>query len=390
MKSELAEKLLAIEQELNTVFVERHEAIRGIIISAISRTNILFLGSAGIGKSALINQWNKRIVNGRYFSWLLTKFTTPEEIFGPPSIHGLENEKHYRVLRNKLADPETTTAFLDETFKGNSSILNSLLTVLNERIFYNDGLPVPLNLVTVAGASNEIPEAEDGLDAFFDRFLLKFHLKPIQESSNFVKMLKSNALNEPPVNTITLDELKQAQVEREQIIIPEIIYGHLVKLRESLRKEGISVTDRTFKISLGVIQAEAWLNGHNEVLSTDLEIFKHICWTKPDQEKNVHGLILELISPEKNKIITFYNDCQDVAKGVYKHKDAVKKQAALVDANKKIREARTEIGRLKKDMLYKKQDIAEIEKMEVDLERLTITMAQDILGLNLTEVRTVL
>lgn len=384
-RTALADKFIKVEQELNQLFQERGEAIRGIILAALSQTNILLLGSAGIAKSALVNQWNKRITNGAYFSWLLTKFSTPEEIFGPPSLKGLELEKYYRVTKNKL--PEATTAFLDEVFKANSSILNSLLTVLNERVFYNDGIPMPLNLVTVAGASNEIPEAEDGLDAFFDRFLLKFYLKPIQESSNFTKMLGSTAMNAPATNTVTIDEIRQAQDEVAKINIPSNIFTVIVRLRDTLRKEGISVTDRTFKVSMRVIQAQAWLNGHTDVQTNDVEVFKHICWSKPDQEKNVHSLILELTSPEKNTIQRLYNDCQDVAKAVYKHKDTVKKQQALIEANKKIKEARVEIGKLSKQMQEKKQDTTEIDKMSSDLEKLTITLANDIMGINIATLQ---
>jgi MoxR-like ATPase len=378
MKSAVNKKLLAIEQELNDLFQERNEAIRGIILSALSRTNILFLGSAGIAKSALVNQWNRRISEGKYFSWLLTKFSTPEEIFGPPSLKGLKDEKYYRVVRNKL--PEATTAFIDEIFKGNSSILNSMLTVLNERVFYNDGEPIPLDLITVAGASNEIPDAEDGLDAFFDRFLLKYYLKPIQESSNFAKMISSASMNAPVKNSITIDEIKAAQAEVQAIPITDQILEHVVKLRETLRKEGISVTDRTFKVAMQIVKAEAWLQGRSAIDTADLEIFKHICWNKPEQEKSVHSLILEMISPEKNKIMTLYTDCLDISKGVYKHKDAVKKQNALIEANKKIKEARVTINGLKKDLISKKQDTTEIEKMEMDLERLMISMANDVLG----------
>ena len=387
MSSVVAQKFLAVEQEMNDLFQERNEAVRGIVLSSLSKTNILFLGSAGIAKSALVNQWNRRITGGTYFSWLLTKFSTPEEIFGPPSLKGLKDEKYYRVTRNKL--PEATTAFIDEIFKGNSSILNSMLTVLNERIFYNDGEPKPLDLVTVAGASNEIPDAEDGLDAFFDRFLLKYFLRPIQESSNFVKMISSSAMAAPIKYSVTMEDIRAGQKEVELIEIPENILSHVVKLRDTLRKEGISVTDRTFKVAMRIVQAEAWLHGRKAIDNADLEIFKHICWNKPEQEKNVHSLILEMISPEKNKIMTLYTDCLDISKGVYKHKDAVKKQSALIEANKKIKEARVTISNLKKELLSKKQDITEIEKMEMELEKLMIGMANDVLGTNIATLEKV-
>lgn len=376
-------KFVAIEKELNKLFLERAQPIRGIILSTLSATNILLLGPAGVAKSALIDQWNKRITNANYFYRLMTKYTTPEEIFGPPSLKGLREESYRRVTRGKI--PEMNTIFLDEVFKSNSPILNSLLTVLNERTFDNDGDRMKLPLITVAGASNEIPESEDGLDAFFDRFLLKYYVKPIQESSNFVKMLQGGNFEDPAENMVTLAEVHTAQQEVAKVTVPENVLEHMDRLRQTLRKDGIMVTDRSFKTSLKILKAEAWMNGSTEVNTLNLEIFKNICWTKPDQEKVVHSTILELISPEKNKIMTLYQDCQDQAKSVYKHKDAAKKQTAMVEANQKIKDARVQISRLKKEMASKKQDVVEIEKMENELEKMTLNMAQEVLGVDLSQ-----
>jgi len=377
------EKFLAVEAEMNQILIERSPAIRGVMLATLSSTNLLLLGPAGIAKSLLINEWNKRITGSKYFGWLLTKFSTPEELFGPISLKGLEEERYYRVTKNKL--PEANTAFLDEIFKANSSILNALLTVLNERVFYNDGIAIPLDLVTVAGASNEIPDADDGLDAFFDRFLLKYHLLPIHEPSSFVKMLQLT--KQEPTCVVSLSDIRRAQVEIETITIEEAVYSQIVKVREAIRKDITSVSDRTFKTSIKILQAEAWLNGKTEVQSDDLELFRHIAWTKPEQEKSVHSLILELISPEKNKIVTLYGDAQDLVKQVYKHKDASKRQTAVIEASAKIREARMQIGSLKRAMAGKKQDIVEVEKMELELEQMNMNMARDLLGVDLGKLQ---
>jgi len=314
---------------------------------------------------------------------LLTKFSTPEELFGPISLKGLEEERYYRVTKNKL--PEANTAFLDEIFKANSSILNALLTVLNERVFFNDGVAVPLDLVTIAGASNEIPETDDGLDAFFDRFILKYHLQSIHEPSSFVKMLQ--LAKQTPKATVSLVDIRAAQEEIEKIQIDENLYAHIVKVREAIRKDITAVSDRTFKTSIRVLQAEAWLNGRDAVQIDELEMYRHIAWNKPEQEKSVHSLILEMISPEKNKIHTLYNDVQDVVKLVYKHKDAAKRQTAVIEAAQKIRDARMQIAQLKRTMAGKKQDIVEVEKMETELENMNMNMARDLLGVDLAKMQ---
>jgi len=377
------EKFLAVEHEMNQILVERSAAIRGVMLATLSSTNLLLLGPAGIAKSLLINEWNRRITGSKFFGWLLTKFSTPEELFGPISLKGLEEERYYRVTKNKL--PEANTAFLDEIFKANSSILNALLTVLNERVFFNDGVAVPLDLVTIAGASNEIPETDDGLDAFFDRFILKYHLQSIHEPSSFVKMLQ--LAKQTPKATVSLVDIRAAQEEIEKIQIDENLYAHIVKVREAIRKDITAVSDRTFKTSIRVLQAEAWLNGRDAVQIDELEMYRHIAWNKPEQEKSVHSLILEMISPEKNKIHTLYNDVQDVVKLVYKHKDAAKRQTAVIEAAQKIRDARMQIAQLKRTMAGKKQDIVEVEKMETELENMNMNMARDLLGVDLAKMQ---
>jgi MoxR-like ATPase len=110
---------------------------------------------------------------GVYFERLLTKFSTPEELFGPISLKALEQDKFQRVLTGKL--PEAQFAFVDEIFKSSSAILNSLLTLINERVFHNDGAAVQCPLVTMFGASNELPEGKE-LEALFDRFLFRFEV----------------------------------------------------------------------------------------------------------------------------------------------------------------------------------------------------------------------
>jgi hypothetical protein len=123
-------------------------------------------GSPGTAKSALVRAIAQAF-GGSYFERLLTKFSTPEELFGPISLKALEQDRYERVTAGKL--PEAEFAFVDEVFKANSAILNSLLTAMNERLFHNDGAPAQMPLVSLFGASNELPEGKE-LEALFDRF----------------------------------------------------------------------------------------------------------------------------------------------------------------------------------------------------------------------------
>ena len=127
------ETLQRIREELKKLFIERDEIVDGALLALIAGQHLLLIGPPGTAKSMLAKELCRRI-DGSYFEWLLTKFTTPEEIFGPVSLPALEQGRFERVTAHKL--PESEVAFLDEIFKANSAILNSLLTILNERRFY--------------------------------------------------------------------------------------------------------------------------------------------------------------------------------------------------------------------------------------------------------------
>lgn len=374
------DKLLAVEAELGEIFLERKEAIRGLILTTLSGTNLLLLGPAGIAKSALVKAWNQRILGGEYFAWCLNNFTTPDEVFGPYSLEALRHGAYKRETKKKLA--RATTGFLDEIFKSNSSLLNTLLTILNERVFYNDGIAEPTPLISVVGASNEVPGPEDHLEALFDRFLYKIMLVPIHESGNFVSMLKARSIDSPPQRTITLEDIHEAMQQVNKVVIPEHTYDMLVRLRDVLRREGIYVSDRTYKVALRICKADAFLRKMQTVENISLEVFRHICWTTPTQAKTIYTTILGLIAPEKQKIQTLFDDCVEQSKIVYNSKDAAVRQKALIESNTKMRSALVEIDKLINAMREKQEDIADFVELRKNLVNLITNMTRDTLGLS--------
>ena len=152
--------LQRIHEELQQRFLERTEVLDGALVALVSAQHVLLVGPPGTAKSMLADEICRRLEGARYFQWLLTRFTTPEELFGAVSLRGLEEDEYRRLTTHKL--PEAHIAFLDELFKGSSSILNTILTLINERRFHNgrDVTEVPLVTLFVSfGRRLDRPDA---------------------------------------------------------------------------------------------------------------------------------------------------------------------------------------------------------------------------------------
>lgn len=332
-------KLEEIRQALNSKFFERENEVEGILVALLSRQHMLMIGPAGTAKSALSSELSKIIEGSAYFQWLLTKFSTPEEVFGPLSLKGLEQGVYQRIITSKM--PEANIVFLDEIFKANSAILNSLLTLINERLFYNNGSPVQVPLMSVIGASNEYPEEEEGLDALFDRFLLRFEIDFIADETNFVSMLKA-AGQTIQMPFMTMEELLHLQFLTDRVVIPDEVYKALSKIRVELKDKGIRPSDRRFKQSLSVLQAKAMINQRQVVQMDDIAILENVLWEKVEQKDAVSYIIrnhahdvitqtLYSLQNEANEV--FYSILQDQSSEA--GMEATQKMMALVaDLNK--------------------------------------------------------
>ena len=249
----------------------------------------------------------RRIDGANYFQWLLTRFTTPEEIFGAVSLKALEQDDYRRVTDHKL--PQAHIAFLDEIFKANSSILNAILTLINERLFHNGKEVGPVPLLTLFGASNELPEEEE-LTALYDRFLVRFVVNYIAEDFRFLRMLESQP--QATRTSLTLNELRELQEQARSITIPSHVYRSIADIRRALNKKSIQASDRRYRQSLSLLQARAYLEGQQEVFEKDLFFLEHVLWRDPGEQEQVRSTIRELLLGYEEEITELLYESREI------------------------------------------------------------------------------
>lgn len=288
-------RIQAILNRMKSGTFERDDALALSLLSALSGESIFLLGLPGVGKSMIARRLKLAFKDASVFEYLMSRFSTPDEIFGPVSISKLKDKDCYeRVISGYL--PSAEVVFLDEIWKAGPAIQNSLLTVLNEKIFLNGNDELHLPLKGVIAASNELPAKDEGLEALWDRFLIRYIVNPISQKQHFFSLLNqsSNKTVVEDYEPITHDEYVKIQSESKLVKLPdnilEIIYHVREKLNERINaKDVVSgepdpenqkyyISDRRWKKAVGVIRMSAYLNGRKEVDLTDLLLLVHMLW----------------------------------------------------------------------------------------------------------------
>lgn len=325
MSHPLKPRFDAIRRELEQKFLAKEEIIRLMVIAAIAGEHMVLIGPPGTAKSALIRAF-ARLIDARYFEYLLTRFSEPNELFGPVDIQSFRSGSYRRVTTGML--PEAEIVFLDEAFKANSAILNSLLTLLNERRFNNGASQVKVPLISLFAASNEVPSS-DNLDAIFDRFLLRVHSDNLDSYHFHELMTKGLALERsssreeasvpapPPLPSLRepgaappptalapkasgsilsaadLHTCRRTLLERVEF--PEEFLATYKGLCFQLRGEGISLSDRRIVRLLKLFAASAFLDGRTRAHEGDLFILRHV-WNNLDQREILDDVVEPVIA----------------------------------------------------------------------------------------------
>jgi MoxR-like ATPase len=286
-------------------------------------------------------------MHGRRFSVLLTKYTAVDEVFGPLSLTALKEDRYRRVTAGRL--PEADGGFLDEVFKGSSSILNSLLRLLNERVFDNgDGLPVKVPLRLVVGASNEWPQEQEGgkeLAALLDRFLLRREVRPVATAAGRRRLLWDADLTPRLSTSVTPAELDQAHAEALALPWSAEAKDALEAVVRELGREGIKPGDRRQRKSVRACQAFAYLDGAAQVGPEHLEVLAQCLWDDhQEQPQKVAAVVAKVASPPGMRVSALLLE----AEGVVAAADT-RDLARAATAAAKLQEVDRQLAALKAD-----------------------------------------
>ena len=294
-------RIHALLKQLSAGMHEREQIIAVALLGAIAGHNTFLYGPPGTAKSLISRRLAAAFKSKSYFECLMNRFSTPEEVFGPVSIKELKEDRYVRKTDGYL--PTAEFAFLDEIWKSSPAILNNLLTIINEHLFKNGSERVKVPLKSLIVASNEVPPENQGLDALYDRFIVRLHVPPIQESKNFENLLQSRPSSDAPEIDAGLligeqelaqwrDQILDVQISKDTMQIVDYIRQELADNFDELN---VYVSDRRWQRAAMLMKASAFCNGRNETNHSDAVLLKHCLWTTPENREKVAEIVMEAI-----------------------------------------------------------------------------------------------
>ena len=317
----MLERFKLLLQEMNRGIYEKNTEISLSLLAALAGESVILLGPPGVAKSMVARQLKTAFRDAQSFEYLMSRFSTPDEIFGPVSIQKLKTSDTYeRAVEGYL--PTADVVFLDEIWKAGPAIQNTLLTVINEKIFRNGNREMHLPLKLLVAASNELPAKGEGLEALWDRFVIRIESRPIKLEKNFRAMLL-----EAPTDfsgstdfsdlKITAEEYAEWAEKICKIGVKEEVLDAISAIRKSLRavnvdeaaeRRNIYVSDRRWKNIVRLLRTSAFMQDREEVDICDLLPIYHCLWQEPEERDAIRCIVIRaLFSPFAEKLVEMKN-----------------------------------------------------------------------------------
>lgn len=269
------ERINSIIEKLSEGLYEKREIIALTFLCSLAGKSIFLFGLPGTAKSLIVRRVASAFKDSVYFGQLMNRFTTPEDVFGPVSLSKLKEDKFERKLEGYL--PKADFVFLDEIWKSSPAILNTLLTIINEKVYRNGSQEDKVPLKALVGASNETPTQNQGLEAMYDRFIMRLLVNPVEDVDNFKKLIVDKDIefeaNIDEDNKITTEEWKGLKPLIDKIQVPENILNIIMYIKNDIEKyneinkdKAIYISDRRWKNILYILKTAAYFSDRDEIL----------------------------------------------------------------------------------------------------------------------------
>lgn len=323
----MKERINEILHTLNENLFEREEIVQLALLTTIAGESIFLLGLPGVAKSLIARRIKEIFKDGNSFEYLMNRFSTPDEIFGPIAISKLKKDDKYERITEKYL-PTADIVFLDEIWKAGPSIQNSLLTVINEKIYRNGQQEIKIPLKGLISASNELPAKGEGLEALWDRFIIRYLVENISDPNKFNEFLATENIGfDAKINEkdkITDTEYKKWQtsiskvkISDEALNVINVIRNYIVKYNNKKdTKKPIYVSDRRWKKIVKVLKTSAFLNDRKSIDLMDCFLIAHTIWDETEQIKIVKEFVSDAIKNHgyslKYNLSMFTNEIKDL------------------------------------------------------------------------------
>ena len=318
---------------MNRGIYEKDTEISLSLLAALAGESVILLGPPGVAKSMVARQLKTAFRDAHSFEYLMSRFSTPDEIFGPVSIQKLKSSDTYeRAVDGYL--PTADVVFLDEIWKAGPAIQNTLLTVINEKLFRNGNREMHLPLKLLVAASNELPAKGEGLEALWDRFVIRIESRPIKKESNFRAMLLDSHADfsgsmgglghadfannaDSSELKITGEEYAEWSENINKIGVKEEVLDVISVIRKSLRavnvdeaaeRRNIYVSDRRWKNIARLLRTSAFMQDREEVDCCDLLPIYYCLWQEPEERDAIRTIVIRaLFAPLAEKLVEMKN-----------------------------------------------------------------------------------